>query len=69
VLDNLSTHAENSLVDTLGAAGRRLWRRFNIHYTAKHGSWLNASEMEASLVSRECLGTVGRVLCERTRLL
>jgi hypothetical protein len=59
VLDNLSTHAEKSLVDTLGGApGRRLWRRFNIHYTPKHGSWLNAAEMEASLVSRECLGTV-----------
>ncbi len=27
-----------------------------MHYTPKHGSWLNAAEMEASLVSRECLG-------------
>jgi transposase len=58
VLDNLSTHSEKSLIDALGvAAGRRLWRRFKIHYTPKHGSWLNAAEMEASLVSRECIAT------------
>ena len=36
--------------------GRRLWRRFEIHHTPKHASWLNAAEMEASLASRECLG-------------
>ena len=41
----------------LGALeGRRLWRRFEVHYTPKHASWLNAAEIEASLVSRECLG-------------
>jgi len=27
-----------------------------MHYTPKRGSWLNAAELEASLVSRECLG-------------
>src|SRR5262245_61551084 len=36
--------------------GRRLWKRFTVHYTPKHASWLNAAEMEASLVARECLG-------------
>lgn len=57
VMDNLSTHGEKSLTDALGlAAGRRLWRRFEVHHTPKHASWLNAAEMEASLVSRECLG-------------
>ena len=55
VLDNLSTHSERCVVEALGAAGRRLWRRFALHYTPKHASWLNAAEMEASLVSRECL--------------
>jgi hypothetical protein len=38
------------------AGGRRLWRRFAVHYTPKHGSWLNAAELEASLVATECLG-------------
>ena len=57
VMDNLSTHAESSLVGALGIrGGRKLWRRFKVHYTPKHASWLNAAEMEASLVSRECLG-------------
>jgi hypothetical protein len=36
--------------------GRRLWKRFAVHHTPKHASWLNAAELEASLVSRECLG-------------
>lgn len=58
VLDNLSTHREKSVVATFGARrGLQLWRRFTIHYTPKHGSWLNVAEIEASLVSRECLGT------------
>ena len=58
VQDNLSTHSEKSLIATFGEkAGRRLWRRFTVHYTPKHASWLNVAEIEASLVSRECLGT------------
>lgn len=57
VVDNLSTHSEKSLTATFGnAEGAALWRRFVIHYTPKHASWLNAAEMEAGLVSRECLG-------------
>jgi hypothetical protein len=57
VMDNLSTHSERSLVAAYGQdEGRRLWRRFKVHYTPKHASWLNAAEMEASLVVRDCLG-------------
>jgi len=57
VQDNLNTHSLKSAVAVLGALeGRRLWRRFEVHYTPKHASWLNAAEIEASLVSRECLG-------------
>jgi hypothetical protein len=58
VVDNLNTHCEKSLRDYFGElAGKRLWRRFTVHYTPKHASWLNPAEMEASLVSRECLAT------------
>jgi hypothetical protein len=58
VQDNLSTHTEKSPIATYGAkVGRKLWRRFTVHYTPKHGSWLNPAEIEASLVARECLGT------------
>ncbi len=57
MLDNLNIHSQVSLVQVLGELdGRRLWRRFVVHYTPKHASWLNAAEIEASLVSRECLG-------------
>jgi transposase len=57
VLDNLSTHSEKSLRTALGdRVGLRLWKRFKVHFTPKHASWLNAAEIEASLVSRECLG-------------
>lgn len=58
VVDNLSTHYERSCIDAFGEyRGRALWRRFTVHYTPKHGSWLNPAELEASLVSRECLGS------------
>jgi hypothetical protein len=57
VLDNLSTHSEKSLRVAFGEeAGSALWKRFQLHFTPKHASWLNAAEIEASLVSRECLG-------------
>ena len=57
VVDNLSTHSQKACIDAFGAArGAALWRRFKVHYTPKHASWLNAAEMEASLVARQCLG-------------
>jgi hypothetical protein len=36
--------------------GGKLWDRFTVHYTPKHGSWLNQAEIELSLYSRQCLG-------------
>ena len=57
VADNLSTHTEKACIETFGLRrGRALWRRFRLHFTPKHASWLNAAEMEASLVARQCLG-------------
>jgi len=57
VLDNLNTPQEKSLTATFGAeAGHQLWSRLTVHYTPKHGSWLNPAELEASLWSRQCLG-------------
>ena len=58
VVDNLNTHREKALTDHVGLAeGRRLWRRLTVHYTPRHGSWLNQAEIELSLVARQCLGT------------
>ena len=57
VMDNLNTHKEKSLTDYYGPIkGRKLWKSFTIHYTPKHGSWLNQAEIEIGLLSRQCLG-------------
>lgn len=57
IMDNLNTHVEKSLIDYYGSKeGKKIWSRFEIHYTPKHGSWLNPAEIEISLFSRECLG-------------
>ena len=56
VMDNLNIHCEKSLTDHFGRRrGRSLWRRVRVHFTPKHGSWLNQAEIELSLVSRGCL--------------
>jgi len=58
VMDNLNIHCQKSLTDYYGElAGRYFWNRFTVHYTPKHGSWLNQAEIEISLFSRQCLGT------------
>jgi transposase len=57
VMDNLSSHNRKALVDRFGEKiGGLLWERFTVHYTPKHGSWLNQAEIEISLFSRQCLG-------------
>jgi len=57
VMDNLSSHTRKALVDGFGEEkGGALWDRFTVHYTPKHGSWLNQAEIEISLFSRQCLG-------------
>jgi transposase len=57
VMDNLNTHAEKPLIERYGyKEGHRIWKRFVVHYTPKHGSWLNQAEIEISLLSRQCLG-------------
>ncbi len=58
VMDNLNTHCRKSLIDYFGEQeGGRIWDRFTVHYTPKHGSWLDQAEIELSLFSRQCLGT------------
>ena len=53
-MDNLNIHCRKSLTDYGGGA---IWDRFTVHYTPKHGSWLNQAEIEISLFSRGCLGS------------
>ena len=56
VLDNLNTHDLASLYETFAPAeARRLAERLEIHYTPKHGSWLNIAEIELSALNGQCL--------------
>ena len=56
VLDNLNTHTCASLYETFPAAeAHRIARKLDLHYTPKHGSWLNMAEIEFSALSRQCL--------------
>jgi transposase len=58
VMDNLSTHKEASLINFLGEKrGKEIWSRFDVHYTPKHGSWLNQAEIAISMLQRQCLGS------------
>ena len=56
VMDNLNTHTLGSLYEAFGPAeARRIADRLEIHYTPKHGSWLNMAEAELSVLARQCL--------------
>ena len=55
VMDNLNIHTKASLYEAFEPAeARRLADRLEIHYTPKHGSWLNMAEIEISVMSRQC---------------
>jgi hypothetical protein len=47
VMDNLNTHTAGSLYETFPPAeAKRIRDKLEIHYTPKHGSWLNMAEIE-----------------------
>lgn len=57
VMDNLNTHSISSLYEAFPPTkARELARRLEIHYTPKHGSWLNIAEIELSVMTSQCLG-------------
>ena len=56
VMDNLNTHTIASLYEAFEPAmARRLAEKLEIHFTPKHGSWLNMAEIELSVLSRQCI--------------
>ena len=56
VMDNLNTHRLSSLYEAFAPAeARRIAQRPEIHYTPKHGSWLNIAEIELGVLARQCL--------------
>jgi len=55
VMDNLSTHKEKALIEAFGQdEAERIMGRVEFHYTPKHGSWLNAAEIEIGVMDTEC---------------
>ena len=56
VMDNLNTHTGASLYEVFEPnEARRLLDRLQIHYTPKHGSWLNMAEIELNVLNNQCL--------------
>ena len=56
VMDNLNPHHPASLYEAFELAeARRIAERLEIHYTLKHGSWLNMAEIEIGVLARQCL--------------
>ena len=56
VMDNLNTHKISSLYKAFHPAeARRIIKKLEIHYTPKHGSWLNIAEIELNIMTRQCL--------------
>ncbi len=57
VMDNLNTHKLKSLENFYGEKkAKEIWDRFEVHYTPKHGSWLNQAEIAINMYSRQSLG-------------
>ena len=57
VMDNLNIHTLGSLYEAFPPEeARRIASKLELHYTPKHGSWLNMAEIELSVLTRQCLG-------------
>lgn len=66
VMDQLNTHSPASLYEAFPPAeAQRLAAKLEIHYTPKHGSWLDMAEIELSILQRQCLD---RRLADRATL-
>ena len=66
VQDNLNTHTPASLYEAFAPAeAKRLADKLELHYTPKHGSWLNMAEIELAVLAQQCLD---RRLADRATL-
>ena len=52
----MNTHHPASLYEAFEPAeALRIAKRLELHYTPKHGSWLNIAEIELGVLARQCL--------------
>lgn len=57
VMDNLNTHKPSFLYKRYSPEeARRITKKLEIHYTPKHGSCLDVTEIELNVMTRQCLG-------------
>jgi hypothetical protein len=54
-MDNLNTHSITSLYEAFEPKEARRLAERDIHYTPKHGSWLNMAEIELGVLKGQCL--------------
>ena len=60
VQDQLNTHTPASLYEAFEPAeAKRIADKLEIHYTPKHGSWLNVAEVELSVLGKRLKERVG----------
>ena len=60
VMDQLNTHSPASLYEAFAPAeAKRIADRLEIHHTPRHGSWLNAAEIELSVLGKRLKERVG----------
>jgi DDE superfamily endonuclease len=60
IMDQLNTHSPASLYQAFAPEkAKRLADRLEIHYTPKHGSWLNMAEIELSVLTRDLPERIG----------
>ena len=53
VMDNLNTHAPSSLYKAFAPhEANRIWKRLEVHYAPKHGSWLDIAEIELIVMDK-----------------
>lgn len=70
VLDNLSTHSKAALYQAFEPReALRIARKLELHPTPKHGSWVNAVELEFAAAKKQCLGTHPGAIEELTRVM
>ena len=69
VMDNLNTHNAASIYKAFPPSyQRRIIKRLEIHYTPKHGNWLDMAEIDLNVMTRQCLSrrisTLDKLKCE-----
>lgn len=69
ITDNLNIHKEKAFYEAFSEdEAKQIQEKIEFHYTPKHASWLNAAEIEISVMDEECtdrrIGEIGTLTNE-----